>query len=71
MTASLVFQKLSDKEFLRRVETYRNVTASEEMIGDQPEVDVIHIPLKGSGVFGSYKVNRGRLQLQRHQTMLD
>lgn len=53
--AGLVFQNHS------RVKTYRNMTTAEEVIGYQPEVDVVHIPLKGSGVFGCYKVGRGWL----------
>lgn len=50
---------------------YRNMTASEEVIRGQPEIDVFHISLKGSGVFGCYEVDRGRLQLGRQQTMYD
>lgn len=40
------------------------MTASEEAVGDQSEVDIIHVPLKGGGVLSGYEVHRGRLQLQ-------
>lgn len=41
----------------RRVITYRNMTASVEVKGDQSKVNVIHILLKGSSVLGRYEVN--------------
>lgn len=51
-------------------DAYCNVTRSEEVIGDQSEVDVIHIALKGSCMFSCYEVNRGREQLQKEQNKL-
>lgn len=47
------------------------MTASEEVVGDQPNVDDIHIPPKRGGVLGCYEVDRGGLQLQRDQRMFD
>ena len=64
--ASLVFRYVKIINNLR-AKTYRNVTAGEEVKGDQPEVDVVHRPLEGSDVFGCNEVDRGRLQLQRQQ----
>lgn len=46
------------------VGTDRNVTGSEEVEGDQPEVDVVHVAPQRRRVFGGYEAEGGRLQLQ-------
>lgn len=43
------------------------MTAGEEVVGDQAEVDVVHISFKWSHMLGCDEVDGGRLELQREQ----
>lgn len=44
------------------------MTAGEEVVGDQAEGDVVHMSFNWSHMFGCYKVDGGRQELQTGQT---
>lgn len=50
------------------MKTYRNVTAGEEVVGDQAEGEAVHVSSNRSHACGCYKVGGGRLELQTGQT---